>query len=90
MKILARPRRRTQPDTLLDRRLDQILTLFEQYAETAERTWLESHGTVVQANEILRDLRATVQKSPLLTANAVSLAVGSTLAEAGFSRQRAA
>lgn len=90
-KILARPRRRVQPDTLLDMRLDQLLCLFEQYVQSSERTHLEDYGCIVQTNEQLRRLIGVVEKSPALTANVVSLAVGerfgAALVEVGLRRE---
>jgi hypothetical protein len=58
----------------LDRKLDHLADLFEQYASGVERTWLESHGSVVQSNEVLRNLRDDVRKAPALIANAVTIA----------------
>ncbi len=64
----------------LDRKLDQIVNLFEQYAEASARERLESLGCVVQANEVIRHLVDDVHRVPALTANAVAVAVGAILA----------
>lgn len=67
----------------LDLKLDLVTSLFEQYAQSGERERLESLGFVVQANEVLRNLRDDVRKAPALTANAVAVAVGAAAAGDG-------
>lgn len=52
--------------------LDELMTV-------AERSRLESHGCVVQANAALRELGEQLDKEPALVANAVAVAVGSIL-----------
>lgn len=64
---------------LLELRMEQVCRLLEQASEASEQLWLESHGCVVQANEVIRNLREEVRKSPDLVANLVSLQVGARL-----------
>jgi hypothetical protein len=63
----------------VDRKLDQVADLVEQYVKGIEHCWLESHGSVVQTNEVIHHLCEDVRKAPALTANATALAVGTVL-----------
>lgn len=54
----------------LDERLTHMEDLFVQYADDTERTWLESHGCVVQLHEMLRVVRAGIRELPQLVAGA--------------------
>lgn len=51
----------------------------DELMAVAERSRLESHGCVVQANAALRELGEQLDKEPALVANAVAVAVGSVL-----------
>ena len=67
----------------LDRKLDHVVDLFEQYVGGTERCWLESYGSVVQSNEVLRNLVDDVRKAPALIANALAVAGPATREDAG-------
>lgn len=81
-KDLARALDRvTAGQKALDRKLDQIMLLLARYREGMDHCWLESHGSVVQGNELMRGLREDVHKLPALTATATAGAVDMVLAE---------
>ena len=48
----------------LDLKLDQLAALVEQYSQQAETAGLEATSFSVQANEVLRRLRAEVHAAP--------------------------
>lgn len=85
------PREPGQADVRMVQGLDDVRGQVEHLVAEVARLGalvdarpLISEGFVVQANEVLRNLRSDIHDSPALTANACALALGGLLREVGL------